>query len=86
MSVLRLLIRARQLDPNITDHQNRTALSWAVESGDLAIIDLLLTRPDIRVDPTGIHEDPILWLAIKTSRVEVVRRLLQYPKVDPNHG
>ncbi|KAL4936126.1 ankyrin repeat-containing domain protein [Aspergillus oleicola] len=85
MPVLKSLVWTRQLDPNITDHQNRTALSWAVERGDLAIIDLLLTRPDIRVDPTGIHEDPILWLAIKNGRVDVVRKLLRYPKVDLNY-
>lgn len=84
--VLRSLIWTRQLDPNITDHQNRTALSWAVERGDLTAIDLLFTRSDIRVDPIGISEDPILWLAIKTGQVDVVRRLLQYPKVNINHG
>ncbi|KAL4801667.1 ankyrin repeat-containing domain protein [Aspergillus unguis] len=86
MPVLRSLIGTRQLDPNITDHQNRTALSWAVESRDLTIVDLLLTRPDIRVNPIGIYEDPILWLAIKYGRVNVVRKLLQHPKVDLNHG
>jgi hypothetical protein len=69
MSILRSHIWLRQLDPSIADHQNRTALSWVVESGDLAIIDPLLTRPDIRVDPTGIHEDPILWLAIETVKL-----------------
>jgi ankyrin repeat protein len=30
LPVLRSLVWTRQLDPNITDHQNRTALSWAV--------------------------------------------------------
>ena len=65
--VLRSLIWTRQLDPNITDHQNRTALSWAVERGDPTVTDLLFTRPDMRVDSIGIQEDPILWLAIKNG-------------------
>ncbi|KAL4861247.1 ankyrin repeat-containing domain protein [Aspergillus spectabilis] len=76
LPIIQLIIGKSQLNPNITDHHNRTPLSWAVFNGDLATVNLLLTRSDIRIDPG----------AIRKGHTIVVRMLLQHSKFNINHG
>lgn len=48
--IMNLLTTKEDLDPNVADHQKWTPLCWAASQGDVEMVDLLLTRPEIRIN------------------------------------
>ncbi|KAH1581818.1 hypothetical protein KXX44_002345, partial [Aspergillus fumigatus] len=63
-----------------------TPLCWAASQGDVEMVDLLLTRPEIRINGVEGEEVPPLCLAAREGHTQVVRRLLQYPGIDMDQG
>ncbi|KAF4237524.1 hypothetical protein CNMCM8980_002427 [Aspergillus fumigatiaffinis] len=86
MVIIVKLLAVRALDPNVTDHLKRTPLGWAASEGDVEMVRLLLTRPDISVNAGELDEQPPLWLAAARGHIQVVRCLLQRPDIDINRG
>jgi ankyrin repeat protein len=83
---VRKLLAVRALNPNVSDHQKWAPLCWAASQGDVEMVELLLTRPDIRVNGVERKEAPPLCLAAREGHIQVVRRLIQRPDIDINQG
>jgi ankyrin repeat protein len=86
MPIIGKLLAVRTLDPNVTDHLKRTPLGWAASEGDVEMVRLLLSRPDVLVNAGEPDEQPPLWLAAARGHIQVVRLLLQRPDIDINRG
>lgn len=75
-----LLARHSEIYPASTGSK---ALAWACDSGDVAMVALLLA--DARVDPNNVRFWPtsLLATACNNCHFEMVRLLLADPRVDP---
>lgn len=81
--VLRLLLTRDDIDPNASMFFGQTPLALAIEAGHTNTLQELLE--DNRVNPNigGINGPP-LWIAARSLRSDMVRRLLCRADVNPN--
>lgn len=75
LRIVALLLKDRRVDPTVFESD---ALRVAVRNGGLAMVDLLLR--DGRANPAVNN---IILVAAEHGHAEVVKRLLQDPRVDP---
>jgi len=82
--VVELLLQQGNVNPDSSDENGRTPLSYAAQSGYEGVVKLLLERGG--VDPDSLDEDGRTPLshAAENKREGVVRLLLQREDVDPN--
>ncbi|EHA17694.1 hypothetical protein ASPNIDRAFT_125931 [Aspergillus niger ATCC 1015] len=57
-----------------------------VEIGNLPMVELLLSRSDVRVNSAEQNEQPPLWSAASQGHIQVVERLLQCGDIEVNQG
>jgi ankyrin repeat protein len=72
------LLAEDRLDPNISDKTGLTPLGCAARNGDRNMVDLLLTREDIRINSGGFRSNSPLTLAAAGGHFSVMLRLLRH--------
>jgi ankyrin repeat protein len=73
LTVQRLLLGRRRLDPNIKDGAERTPLFWTVECGNLEVAQLLLKLDDVNPESEdGSGRTPLSYDSARGD-VEVVK-------------
>ena len=84
-SVMQWAVRRGRLDPilraldvGILIRDDPGLLSFAVESGNLAIIELILAADGVKIDERGDRQRTALSWAIKKGNVKVTRLLLEH--------
>jgi len=87
LDVVTLLLEDSRTRINSTNGVvNTTALGAACLRGNIPLVDLILSRPEVDVNPGKIGP---LFIACDLSSVELVQRLLAVPECSPNikaHG
>ena len=81
------LLKREDIDVNARDEDRHTALTWAVDKGDLNIIRELLGNPNLDLNPVDDDGLSPLILACKPNeedRSEVVKLLINDPRTDVN--
>lgn len=84
MGVARLILQDKSVNPNIRTRSGKTLLALAIESGDEAFVDILLTLDNINLDKKAkcpwawVLEEYItpLALAVSKANTNIIRRLL----------
>lgn len=73
---------------NLLDASGKTALITAVERGQMAIIDILLTVEDLDINANDSKGDSALMTAMKLDRGDIMAKILRSPRIDVNtrHG
>ena len=77
--VVKLLLRQEGIQINTKDTRYQTALHLAGHYGHFETVELLLQRPDLKID------GPILWLAIAKKDPVLFELLLKFETADINH-
>ncbi|PNP81238.1 hypothetical protein FNYG_05270 [Fusarium nygamai] len=88
------LLKDPGIKPDLPSNVGRTALSIAVEAGEIDYVSTLLASDDINPDARDIHgRSPLLWVfgknaledsSKKEERKAILKQLLRIPDVDPN--
>jgi len=83
--VVGLLFGRRYVNPDRSNKQGRTLLSWAAENGHEGIVKLLLERKDVNPDSTDMMygQTPLSWAAEK-GQEGIVKLLLGRKDVNPD--
>ena len=84
VEVVRLLLKQRDVSPNLTDHQNETALFKAAKNGHEAVVQLLLDQEDVQPDIVTLEGWTALATAVLERHIRIVRALLARRDVNPN--
>ncbi|KAF7184660.1 hypothetical protein CNMCM7691_005972 [Aspergillus felis] len=86
--VVRYLLSLNKTPINYQDRDGKTALHFAVESGDLSKVTALLEHPDIHVLKTSedYHSRPLLHCAVNQHCVDpqIMKALLAQPDINVN--
>jgi len=82
--VMSVLFGRKHVDPDRSDNDGRTPLSWAAEAGDEAVVELLLKRKDVNPDrPDNYGQTPLSWAA-ENGGEGVVKLLSEREDVIPD--
>lgn len=71
---LRLLMRFRSTNIGLKDREGKSALAWAIDSGNLQVVEELRTHGYLDRDHKGRSA---LWKAVKTGNTDMVPLLLK---------
>jgi len=69
------LLVSSGLDPNCSDYDHRTALHLSVCRGSRAVLELLLSLPQVQLAPVDRMGHTPLWDAIRTGNADFARML-----------
>ncbi|KAF3154968.1 hypothetical protein TWF569_010588 [Orbilia oligospora] len=84
-TVVRLLLRSKDIQPDAICNGGRTALSWAAVSGYTEITKMLSRRSDVDLNAKDSYHGrtPLIWAAEK-GHLAVVEVLLKNPRTNPD--
>lgn len=79
------LLKRNEIDINLKDKLDSTALFWACQRGHYDIVVQMLKQPN-KVDVTlqDVEGDTVLMMASRNGHIDIVRILLKYKNVDIN--
>jgi ankyrin repeat protein len=77
-AVVKLLLRASEIDPDCRDHLNRSPLSLAAEAGHTRVVAFLSKASSVDLDAKDkvFGRTPLLWAAVN-GHGEVVKQLME---------
>ncbi len=73
-----------KIEPNTADHDGLTACHYAINSGNLHLVKLLLTHRDINPNSRDCHGDTPCHWAIRHNRNDMLKLLINHPLTDVN--
>ncbi len=84
-SVVRVLVRARNIDINFRNHKMETALWCAANQGHTAVVDELIGEKDIEIDcqDAVFRQTPLVTAAVN-GHADIARRILATGQADIN--
>lgn len=80
--VIKILLKCKNIDVNITDTEGKSALDHAIETKNLDLLNLLLSHDNIIVNKKDVHNETPLTLSLISNKMLNV--LLQHKNTDVN--
>ncbi|CAG9939899.1 unnamed protein product [Clonostachys rosea f. rosea IK726] len=85
VEMVQAILEHPKINPNLLAAEEMSRpLGTAIQHDDKAILEVLLSRPDVNPNLSHGECSTFLTFAIETGNLEIVRRLLQRPDIDPN--
>lgn len=85
--IVECIIKERLSLINVVDHGGRSPLWWAIDSGSLEVVEVLLRNGagfGKSINDKDTCGMTLLIMAIKCGHLDIVKSLLQCPEIDPD--
>ena len=78
------MLQLPQININIQNYENETALHLACFTEKTDVVELLLQHPDIDVNVKNYKNETALYFACDNGNIDIVELLLENPSIDVN--